>query len=292
MKSYAKNIALLFALSLWFARCEQIIEIDLPDQDPVLVINSTFTPDSSFAASVTKSQGIQVSTPPAAVTNATILILEGGNVIDTLRHEVDDVYKAVLGTHPVAGRSYTLRASAPGFADVTGTDVVPAPTTAFDMAWRDSVSYNQYDGHSGEFSFKITDRPGEKNFYILNIYRLDTLIEFGDTMVYFGPAYVLVQDPILSYDINSNGVLFDDATFDGTTRTIKVQMQSDEHASASLLIFGLSTVSESYFLYTKTLTAYTTTGFNPFSEPVLIHSNMTPGMGIFAGYAATFGLVP
>jgi hypothetical protein len=34
------------------------------------------------------------------------------------------------------------------------------------------------------------------------------------------------------------------------------------------------------------------TSFNPFAEPVRIHSNMTPGMGIFAGYSMSYDLVP
>ncbi|MEY3445155.1 MAG: hypothetical protein RLZZ519_3436 [Bacteroidota bacterium] len=292
MKSASKNILLLFAVALWFASCEQIIEIDLPEHDPVLVVNSTFTPDSTWAASVTKSQGIQVPRRPADVVDATVLILENGAVIDTLRHDQWDIYTSVRGTHPVAGHSYTLQASAPGYETVSGTDIVPMQTTPFDLAWRDSVYYDQFDGHHGEFSFKIADRPGEENFYMLNVYRVDSVFESGDTLFHFGPVRLLVQDPVLSSDDESGAILFDDATFDGTTRTLRVLIQSNDHASASILVLGLSTVSKSYYLYSKTLPAHLSNGFNPFAEPVRVHSNMTPGMGIFAGYSATFGLVP
>jgi hypothetical protein len=292
MKSASRNILLLFAVALWFVSCEQIIEIDLPEHDPVLVINSTFTPDSTWAASVTKSQGIQVPGRHIDVVDATVLILENGAVIDTLRHDQGEIYTSARGTRPLAGHSYTLQASAPGYETVSGTDFVPMRTTPFDLAWRDSVYYDQFDGHHGEFSFKIADRPGEENFYILNVYRVDSVFESGDTLLYFGLVRLLVQDPVLSSDFESGAILFDDATFDGTTRTLRVLIESNDYASAPMLVLGLSTVSKSYYLYTRTLSAHLSNAFNPFAEPVRVHSNMTPGMGIFAGYSVAFELMP
>ena len=50
-------------------------------------------------------------------------------------------------------------------------------------------------------------------------------------------------------------------------------------------------VSEDYFLYRKTVTLQNSVVDNPFAEPVPVHSNMTGGFGIFAGYRAeTFPL--
>ncbi len=271
--------------------CDQIIEIDLPEQDPVLVVNAPFTPDSVWQASVSRSQDIQRQGAPEPVTNALVLILENGVVIDTLTHSLNDIYVSAGSRKPIAGHSYTLKASAPSFADVTGNEAAPVPVAPYTIAWRDSVSVDQFEGPLGEFSFSINDPAGTRNYYALNVYQIDTIIELNDTLIQLYPVYLRVQDPTLEFDIRTGGVLFQDVTFDGSSRSIKVQISSNNHDN-SILFFGFSTVTESYYRYTKTLASYYETGFNPFAEPVRIYSNMTPGMGIFCGFSSTWGLVP
>lgn len=284
--NYLALLPLLFLLS-----CEQIIPIDLPEQAPVLVVNATFTPDSVWQARVTSSQSIQVQDEPKAVTNAMVLILEDGAVIDTLAHVADDLYTSASGLKPLAGRTYTLRATAPGFAETTGSDIAPVAVVPTNIAWRDSVIVSQFGEAYGEFSFSIDDPAGADNYYVLTVLQIDTFIELPDTYIYVYPVYVQVQDPVLEYDVNSGGILFQDETFDGTRRVIRVQINQYER-EYGLMFFALSTVSESYYKYVQTLSSYSETAFNPFAEPVRVHSNMTAGMGVFAGFSNAFDVIP
>jgi hypothetical protein len=290
MKHLLKYLSLLSLV--FFLGCEQIIPIDLPEHEPEIVVNCKFTPDSVWQARVTRSQSIQVLEPPIAIPYATVLILENGTVMDTLKYAYDDVFLSASGHKPVAGHAYTIKASAPGYTDVVGSDMAPAAVVPTDVAWRDSVSVDQWGAWFAEISFTIDDPADANNFYNLNVYKLDTIIEFNDTTISVYQIYVQIQDPLLEFDANTGSTLFDDATFNGSRRVIKVQVDQPNRDYGGAIFIGLSTVSEPYYRYTQTLSSYSETAFNPFAEPVRIYSNMTPGMGIFAGFSTAFAIVP
>lgn len=270
--------------------CEQIIPIDLPEQDPQLVVSCTITPDSVWRAYVNRSVSIQDGNGPQPFGGATVYIQENGQNVDTLVHRADGYYYTDSGRRPQAGHTYTIQASAPGLATVSGTDFVPFPVAPENIQWRDSTSYNQ--AYYGEISLDIDDPAGTENFYMLSVLSLDSAVDGDTTYYYLWPVDLLIQDPIMEYNGFNGTVMFDDLTFDGTRRRLKVQMDSYQHANTGGLILVLSTVTRNYYRYAQTMEAYLETSFNPFAEPVRIHSNMTPGMGIFAGYSMSYDLVP
>ncbi len=286
-------LSLIVIAVLVFVGCKpQIVEIDLPPHDPALVVNCVFSPDSVWHAHVTASQGIQVADAPKAVENATVVIFENGAVVETLVHIVDGIYTAQNGTRPQVGHTYTIEASAPGYAKASGTDYVPVTVIPYGMEWRDSIAYNQFQGYNGEFSFKIDDPAGEENFYLLGVYQLDTFFDGTDTLYFVDDIYVEAFDPALESDFWSGDQRFNDGTFDGTSRTIRVQLSSDQHALPTTLFFGLSSISKSYYLYVKSMSVYSQNEGNPLSEPTRVYSNMTPGAGIMAGYSTVYALLP
>jgi hypothetical protein len=292
MKAIRALCSLPLLAFLFLASCEQVIEIDLPEQTPQLVVNCSFKPDSMWSARVTTSTSIQDANGPQPFTNALVLIKENGLVIDTLVHDSEDVYRAVLGTMPQAGHSYSIEASAPDFTPVAGTDYVPLPVQPHTLIWQDSASVSG-GSYSGEFSLQIDDPAAEENFYFLQFYTIDSQIYDLDTVLYRSTMYVQAQDPIFEFDVTSTAYFFNDVTFNGTTRTLKVLIPSDTYANhRHQVFFRIATVSESYYRYTQTLSAYVQASWNPFAEPVRMFSNMTPNMGIFAGYSQIQGVVP
>ena len=88
--------------------------------------------------------------------------------------------------------------------------------------------------------------------------------------------------------------IFSDDLFDGRPHTLDLEIEyavdlrhTDVKIERSFAVL-LMTVSEDYFNYWKTSELQNTVGDNPFAEPVRVHSNMTGGFGIFAGYRTTF----
>ncbi len=280
-----------FALLLFVLGCEQVIPIDLPKQTPVLVLNSSFTPDSVWQARLTSSISIQDTGGFPEITDGLILIEDNGVVVDTLTHMHKGTYRGLSPRRPEVGHNYTVRASANGYETVTGTDLVPTPVQILTPAIQDSAEAGPFEDWSAEVSFSIDDPGNEDNYYIAYIYRMDTFISFPDTFYYPNPIWPSINDPIFEFDANSNGVMFTDASFNGQTRNLRMLI-SDYETENGVLYIGLSTCTEHYYKYVQTVSSFVQNGFNPFAEPVRIYSNMSSSMGIFAAFSSDFEPIP
>ncbi len=273
-----------------FLGCEKVITIDLPAHEPVLVVNSFFSPDSVWRARVTASQAINGPYGLKEINDATVIILENGMPIDTLVHDSADLYYSIRGRKPVADHAYTLRASAPGYAEVQGSDITPRLVLPTNIVLQDSTSIGTNGEFQNELSFRIHDWPGQRNYYILDLYQVYHLILWDSVPItQVNPLNIDVQDPILDPKTNDGQVLFDDETFDGQLRVIKVSIPA---YIQDTIYARLSIVTETYYRYVQAMGKYRNAQFDFFAEPVRIYSNMTPGMGIFAGRAGYETILP
>jgi Domain of unknown function (DUF4249) len=285
---------LLFGLfgSLLFLSCEKVITLDLPAHEPILVVNSFFSPDSVWRARVTASQAIDAPYGLKEIADASVLILENGVPVDTLVHDSADLYVSTRGRKPVAGHAYTLRASAPGYAEVQGSDIAPRVVIPYNLVFKDSVFVDAIGTYQSEFSFTIRDWPGQHNYYILDLYKIYTYLWDNRLIRQANPIYVDTQDPLLDTKTSQGQALFDDATFDGQQRLIKVSLPAAYHQENDTIYARLSVVTEPCFRYVQTMAKYRTASWDIFAEPVRLYSNMTPGMGVFAGRAGYEMILP
>ena len=83
MKKMPLNISICV---LAFCGCELIIDPNLPEHTPRLVIKAFFTPDGGWAASVSRSVGILDADPgpERLIAGAAVELLSDSNVIDRL----------------------------------------------------------------------------------------------------------------------------------------------------------------------------------------------------------------
>jgi Domain of unknown function (DUF4249) len=291
MKIHLQWIGIL-GLLFWLG-CEKAITIDLPDHEPELVVNSFFSPDSVWRARVTASQAINAPYGLKEITDATVLILENGVPVDTLVHDAADAYVSLRGRKPVADHSYTLRASAPGYPEVQGSDMTPRLVIPNNIAFQDSVQIDAVGQYQSKFSFTIQDWPGQHNYYILDMYKIYYFTRMDSISVsQVHTVNIEAQDPILDAKTSIGQVFFDDATFDGQLKPVEVAVNSFEHLGNDTIYARLSVVSESYYRYAQSMAKYRNAQFDFFAEPVRIYSNMTPGMGIFAGRAGWEMMIP
>ena len=212
-------MSLLCALSA----CEQIIEPDLPEHTPRLVLQAFFTPDSTWVAFVGRSAGILESLPSRerSVAEATVELLAGDRVIDELKFfQRERVYvweKAPLQ----AEESYSLRVSAPGFATIQATDAIPRPVPIAIASYHVNTSVRSESTIKGDLSIKleIQDPPGETNYYQIHLFALfSSRREEGSFWT---------KDPSIIADNNETAFFgtapfFTDALFDGQTHEIEL----------------------------------------------------------------------
>ena len=284
----ALRAVLLLAAVLVFAACEQVIEIDLPEHTPQLVLNATFSPDSLIYAQVSASKHLQDTAYLRSVNNAKVVVYENGVLWDSLTFAPGSGFDAPhyrSSRLPVAGRTYRVQVSAPGFADVEGEDRIPMPVPILSIERRDSVPGNNPEDQYTELSVTFDDPAGQGDAYVIGFYFQDTVeTDPGQFEFWNFPIAIESADPVLKYDFNSSTFTFADKTFDGRRTTIKIRVAESNIFSNDFYVV-LGSVSDHYFRYQRTLSSYLETAFNPFAEPVIVHSNMSSKMGIFAGYS-------
>jgi hypothetical protein len=202
------------------------------------------------------------------------------------------------------GRAYGIRVTADGYAPVTGRGSVPGPVAIRAGAYRDNVATDQV-GTLAEVRLTFDDPAGEANYYNLRVHSRGVdkasgfvfSIAYGFTVVsdlqddFFGadPDDFLGDDDIFA--VKEDGVTFSDAFFDGERKEIVLQMRGGGpcgfDGSETLVcqtVAELSTVTEDFYRYHRTLQLQNEASENPFADPVRILSNMDNEMGVFAGY--------
>jgi hypothetical protein len=82
-----------------------------------------------------------------------------------------------------------------------------------------------------------------------------------------------------------HAVTFSDVAFDGQTYTftVDVRVHTDSRGEVSEPYVRLEAVSERYYRYIRARQAISDNQGNPFAEPITLPSNVTGGLGIFAG---------
>lgn len=273
--------------------CEQVIEADLPPHIPQLVISCTFSPDSAMLALSTASKPLQAIGEPGPVLNAFIVVDEDGVPWDTLTLESSTGLPFFKSQRkPVAGRSYRVRASAPGFSDVQGEDRVPLPVPIASITRRDNVVGTDTSTEYSELIISFDDPAGLGDNYVISVYRLDSLeIAPGQYIISTTVLEAESADPLVEADFDLNEFLVADNAFDGSRPAIKLLAPTSDLNQPNVFV-GLATVSDHFFRYKRSFVSAVNNSFNPFAEPDIVHSNMTPKMGIFAGYSRARAAVP
>ena len=315
MKSVLRCLALLIVLS----SCEQVIEPDLPEHTPRLVLHAFFTADGIWTAYVGRSSGILDSRPlhERSVADASVELLAGDRVIEEMKF-LDAARGYVFEDSALeAGETYSLQVSAPGFATIRATDAIPRPVPTSILSYRTNTSARSELEIRGEFSIKleIQDPPGEANYYQISVYQVSTgrgAWRYEEILSTKDPSIIadngVDESPVEEGAFSGEAPYFKDTLFDGRTHEIELTYdgvlilregiaqeevaEDGQEPAKQKTYLQVLYISAAYYEYLKTVRLHDSTRDNPFAEPLSVYSNVENGYGIFAGYSSqTFELV-
>lgn len=167
-------IALLLVL---FSACEDVIDIDLKDVEPQIVIEGTITDQpGSCTVKISKTGDyFEPSTFPA-VSGAVVKITDAAGNSETLHETEAGIYMSD-SLQGIPGRTYTLTVIAEG-KDYTATSIMPQALQL------DSLSYEYQSGGFGrdeKEGYKLhchfTDPAGIDNYCRFKVYKNEELVE-------------------------------------------------------------------------------------------------------------------
>ena len=295
-----KKIILLVVIitTILLSGCVKILNDELKTIDPKLVLNATISPDSMYAVNVSRTFNIfedESENNLPFIDSAAVQLFEDGSFVSNLQN-IGAGYYINSGFFPQTGREYKVEVSYGSYPSIEGTASIPevVPIKNFDTL---TIQTNdEYEGKHLQFVGKLTydDPPGEENFYQLSC-RIIYVDLNGDAYVYEQYIWPVDENKRFFDGYSNGGLLWSDKLNDGKEVSFEfVYFDSYEYgkkASAyqeqGRFIFYFKSVSKEYYTYLRSMDVYSETGGsdNPFSEPVVIYSNVENGYGIMGGYS-------
>lgn len=263
---FISAIIFIFGLSA----CERDVNISFPKDQSKLVIHSFISPDQdSIRVYVSRSNPFvnQTVGKTDPVNTATVFV----NDVQLEKGNRNGLYYAPSEKIQVkSGQTYTLKASAEGYASVTASTTVPKETpTKLEIS-----SFRNEPQGGKEFDITIFDEhPNTYQYYaIYGFSEYTRVLLNGEKRT--SRFQIYFPEPLLEDGNLINGQL----TFKNLTQSI---YQPDLFKDKKILVKFLNT-DEGYFRYHKTIKQ--SDSESPLGEPIINYSNVENGLGIFASY--------
>lgn len=269
-----KNIkllgSLLFLVTLF--SCTKEIYVEIPDNDPKLVVNAYLAPENdSIQVWVSKSTPLYhiYDENNTMLSNAMVELSDDKSTWINIPYDFNTTsYLAPTNVLPIlAQQKYYIRVSAPEFATVESEITIPEYSNINFRYFKLETRVGEYGDTSRLISYKFNDPVGVENFYAFKaqVFHFDSINQYS----YYSELY------------NENGDwIMSDKVFDGKETTVTFTGY-DVRPGDTVQITVMQT-DESFYLFHYSLSNFE--GQNPFSEATPIYSNISNGLGAFAGY--------
>ncbi|TYZ06253.1 DUF4249 domain-containing protein [Hymenobacter lutimineralis] len=267
----------LSALLLGLLGCESVVELDMPAQAPVVVLNSVLNPDSTIKVALGRSQSALSNDTFPRINNAVVRLYENGRYCCNLQPVGAGLYRAPEA--PQAGATYQLEASAPGLPSVTATTVVPGAPHLLQVRTQPGAPAPGGTLPTTSLFFSLADSVGSPDFYYVQAYAL----EYVAGRRYRTPVAFSFQHGLIPEFSLGIRYFFSDQLFSDQAVPLEFSL---EIAPGQLARFDVVRVSQEYFEYCRQLERQQRND-NLFAAPVSVPGNVAGGLGILGGAATT-----
>ncbi len=282
---------------LLYSSCTKILDDELPEKDPKLVINGIINPDSILKINISKTFHIfedESSNNLPFVEGAATKLYQDGQFLFNLE-ENENGYYTKPGFFPSLNHSYKFEVEKSGYDAVQAETTIPTPVAIHSF---DTLIIIENDEFYSNMEFKCIlkylDPQGVANYYRLDCYQ-SYINEEGEEVKNRQYIYVDEIDDYL-FDKSYDYLLWSDLLSDGKEVNIKFGIYFDfyyydyNNPDTTTITYSimLNSISEDFYKYDKSRSLFYESGGseNPFSEPVLIYSNVINGYGVFGGYSS------
>lgn len=306
----------IFIAALLASGCEKVIYLEVDTQADKLVVNTIIAPNEYASSRVTLSADpLALSFDGLGVTDATVTITKNGVSTFVLDNYGYGAYGLESTEHAVEpGDQLTMTVTAPGRDPVEASTEIPGlvPITSaqiLDTTYK-AYSYSVVDLEGNvtfidtlipyyQIELVFTD-PDETNQYALSILYQDAFSTVNACFTTNNPIFGL-DNSWVSNNIEEDGevticdeIRFPDYANNGEEIRIVLDVFAIETTFATdpKFTFVLSNLNADYYKYLASSSLQVSTSGDPFSEPVVVHSNIVGGFGIFAGFTKSTAEIP
>lgn len=287
MTRFIKNL-IPFLLLTGMLGCEQFLEVELPGQEPRLVINSLLEKSDTIRVYLTKSKGIlegkafdgfdfvkdgQVFLKTEGGTKVSFGFIDKSNPIESF------AYYYLAGYDLKENERYEILARSPGFKEISGQVQFPEQIPIKELSYKNlGAAPNAERSDLIEFTLKFDDLQG-RNFYELTGRIMGRSTTQANSF-YFSDLYPRPVNPAYKRDSwTYHGILFNDLLLNGKDSELVFRVSIPKGYDLEVVI-NFSHVTESYYRYEETVGLQGNNRGDFLSQPVLVYTNIKNGMGI------------
>ena len=330
-----KNIIIILTTVCFFTSCKSLVtDIDIPYNDR-LVIQCFISPqDTLLEVSVTQTAPVIGEVLDGAerypnILNAVVVLSDGQKSVTipykTLQlpssYDADGEYVFTARSRYflsaknlaiMAGRTYTLKVSAPGFESVEGSCLIPTKVVAEKDITSVQTMVTGTAGRGGgggtitypSIEVRFKDIVGEENFYSVGqfFYQKGTYLDATGAKklrVNWTTKYEYIADKgqenttiaAVPFDLRSFNNF---SSFGGGGNNGGQGQQggggNNNQNNVAVTVTDryneiyVANTDRAYYLYNTAIDKIRKANGNPFAEPVLTYTNIKNGLGVMAGY--------
>ncbi|MEL6559743.1 MAG: DUF4249 domain-containing protein [Bacteroidota bacterium] len=293
-----KAYIIVLSIVFFLASCETVVDIDVPQEPPSLVVNGYLNTDSSnISFHLSKTDFILSESSFESILGADVTLKENGVEVGSFRETGIGVYTSDVA--PGKGNTYELTVAKEGFNTVSAIGSIPDQTIDIIDVSVEEVDRNGY--LENLVKVKIKDPGGVANFYEVGIFRYEPVYDFEtgelneeDSVINF--VYLELEGTEFedSPEKFGNTVLVDDLFFNGLEYEFNLLVSSyyftgdpffdDDDEDERVFYVTVRNTSEDYYEYVRSVKIQYWNDGDPFAEPVIVEGNINNGFGIFAGF--------
>ena len=218
--------------------CEKIIDIDIPDSERKIVLNSLITPDSLVEIHLSESESIlKAGFSMDIIENATVQLYENNSFAALLLYTSEGCYIS-SDFYPREENQYRVEVSVPGKDPVSSSVLIPDPVKIISIDTNIVIIDKEWA--ELQVRLKFVDPKEIENYYIV---KAKAYGKEPENPALFGPmnVYLESESPIISqYGKPEGGLVFSD-------KLIHANIYSSETQKG--------TISNNYGFYSITLPA-------------------------------------
>jgi hypothetical protein len=278
MKKIIYTFILVCIVNFTFISCTKEIFIEIPDNDPKLVVYAYLSPDKEFVeVSVSRSvplYHVRDYDHDLVIKDAVVeLKSENSDWVRISFVQDDNVYKISQNIFPIVeSKKYYLRVSASDFKSVKSEVVIPQN---LNLNFRFFKVEKAEDNNSSKYYFKFNDIGGVHNYYGFKAWVNAKYMDEGGMSYYRQELYMDNFSWVIS-----------DKVFDGREKMIVFSSYYyDEGLVADTVFVKVLQTDKNFYHFHYSLDSYYGSEGNPFAEPTPIFSNIENGLGCFAGFS-------
>jgi hypothetical protein len=293
-----KRIVAIIVACISFVACIKPGDVTLPPYEPRLVLHGYIAEGDTFRIALGKTLKLDALKPEkdTYVSNGWVLLYENDVFLDSLKYKPAEFRYVSNRVIAVPGKTYKVRAGAPGFPDIEATTTAPLPVATVAVSHTKNTRHTAGGTPLDDVKFSFNDPANESNFYLTALYGTG-----GSGCVYtYDPSiekYAMNLVPFEEGDcIDNDQIMFTDKSFNGTLKEIVLSTSSN--TLEPLVDPGTGTIYRPYlrrYHITEEYYRYYKTAINQdqifeegpiLTDPRTAKGNVKNGYGLFTVFAA------